>query len=64
MCQEKTLVVADALSRSPRSYTSELTDTVVWGIPASPSRMDRIKAATANDNKLQTCHQTHKKRLA
>lgn len=60
----KTLVVADALSRSPRSYTSELTDThsdvecyiatVVQGIPASPSQMDRIKAATANDNELQT----------
>lgn len=59
----KTLVVADALSRSPRSYTSELTDThsdvecyiatVVQDIPASPSRMDRIKAATANDNELQ-----------
>lgn len=60
----KTLVVADALSRSPQPHTSEQTDThsdvecyiatVVQGIPASPSRMESIKTATANDNELQT----------
>lgn len=60
----KTLIVADTLSRSPQSYTKEQLDThsevecyiatVVQGIPASTSRMDSIKAATASNTELQT----------
>uniref|UniRef100_A0AAR2JBB0 Gypsy retrotransposon integrase-like protein 1 n=1 Tax=Pygocentrus nattereri TaxID=42514 RepID=A0AAR2JBB0_PYGNA len=60
----KTLVVADALSRSPQIHTEEKTDThsvvehyiatVMQGIPASQSRMDSIKAATTTDCELQT----------
>lgn len=76
----KTLVVADALSRSSQSHTCELTDThsdiecyiatVVQGIPASPSRMDSIKAITtplvpvahalaaSDSDQIWTCVQT------
>lgn len=60
----KTLLVADALSRSPQTYTKEETDThsevecyvasVVQGIPASPSRMESIKMVTAADSELQS----------
>lgn len=49
----KTLVIADALSQSPQTYTKEETDThnevdcyvasVVQGIPSSPSRMESIR---------------------
>lgn len=48
----KTLLIADALSRGPQTYTKEVTDahsevecyvaTVIQGIPASPSRMEII----------------------
>ncbi|KAK0156179.1 hypothetical protein N1851_000550 [Merluccius polli] len=60
----KTLVVADTLSRSPLSSTCAETDTqsdvacyvagVVGGIPASQSKMDVIKMATASDANLQS----------
>uniref|UniRef100_A0A3B3I785 Gypsy retrotransposon integrase-like protein 1 n=1 Tax=Oryzias latipes TaxID=8090 RepID=A0A3B3I785_ORYLA len=60
----KTLVVADTLSRCPQARTREPTDmhseveyyvaTVVQSIPASPSRIDGIRAATAKDRELQT----------
>lgn len=60
----KTLLVADALSRSPQTYTKEETDThsevecyvasVVQSIPASPSKMESIKMATAADSELQS----------
>lgn len=60
----KTLLIADALSRSPQSYTKEVTDahsevecyvaTVIQGIPASPSRMENIKMSTAADCELQS----------
>lgn len=61
---EKTLLIADALSRSPQAYTKEVTDahievecyvaTVIQGIPASPSRMESIKMATAAVSELQS----------
>ncbi|XP_061570027.1 uncharacterized protein K02A2.6-like [Cololabis saira] len=60
----KTLLIADALSRSPQTYTKEVTDahsevecyvaTVIQGIPASPSRMESIKRAIATDYELQS----------
>ncbi len=60
----KTLVIADALSRSPQAYTKEVTDThcdvachvaaVMEGIPASPTKMDCLRKATSTDCELQT----------
>ncbi len=60
----KTLVIADALSRSPQVYTKEVTDThcdvachvaaVMEGIPASPTKMDFLRKATSTDCELQT----------
>uniref|UniRef100_A0A8C7X6F1 ribonuclease H n=1 Tax=Oryzias sinensis TaxID=183150 RepID=A0A8C7X6F1_9TELE len=60
----KTLVVADTLSRCPQARTREPTDmhsevecyiaTIVQSIPASQSRIDGIRAATAKDSELQT----------
>ncbi|XP_042071854.1 uncharacterized protein K02A2.6-like [Haplochromis burtoni] len=60
----KTLVIADTLSRSPQTRAEDDTSThsevdcyiatVLQGIPASPSRMESIKAATATDVELQT----------
>ncbi len=60
----KTLVMADKLSRSPQTYTTEETGmhadvecyvaVVMQGIPATPHKMDCIKAATAADGELQT----------
>ena len=59
----KTLLIADTLSRSPQTYTKEVTDThsevecyvatVIQGTPASPSKMESIKMATAADSELQ-----------
>ena len=58
----KTLVIADTLSRSPLASTCAETDThsdvacyvdsVVEGIPASSSKMDEIRTATAADAEL------------
>lgn len=60
----KTLLIADTLSRSPQTYTKEETDThsevecyvatVMQGVPASPSRMQSIRLATAADSDLQS----------
>lgn len=60
----RTLIIADTLSRSPQTYTKEETDThsevecyvatVMQGIPASPSRMESIRSATAADSDLQS----------
>lgn len=60
----KNLLIADALSQSPQTYTKEVTDahsevecyvaTVIQGTPASPSRMESIKMATAADSELQS----------
>lgn len=60
----KTLVMADALSRSPQTYTREESDThsdvachvatVMQGIPASPTKIDSIKMATATNSELQS----------
>lgn len=59
----KTLTVADTLSRSPRQCMAEVTDThsdtacyiaaVVNNIPATPQRLENMKAATAADSNLQ-----------
>lgn len=60
----KTLVVADTLSRSPVSQADNGRDThsevecyvaaVMDNVPASPQKMDSIRAATAADETLQT----------
>lgn len=60
----KTLVVADTLSRSPLSSTCTKMDTqsdvacyvasVVGAIPASQSKIDEMKIATASDANLQS----------
>ncbi|KAJ8364934.1 hypothetical protein SKAU_G00137650 [Synaphobranchus kaupii] len=59
----KTLVVADALSRSPQRETEHSGDShtdvecyvaaVVSSVPASPQKMDSIRAETAADEQLQ-----------
>lgn len=58
----KTLIVTDTLSHSPLTSTCTVTDThsevacyaasVVEAIPASTSKMDEIKTATAADTEL------------
>ena len=60
----KTLVVADTLSRSPLSNAEDGRDThsevecyiaaVMDSVPATPQKMNNIRAATAADEKLQT----------
>ena len=59
----KTLLVADTLSRSPLASMSKANETesdvaycvdsVVGAIPASTSKMDKIRKATAADVELQ-----------
>lgn len=59
----KTLVVADRLSRSPLSHAEDGRDThsevecyiaaVMDSVPATPQKMDNIRAATAADEKSE-----------
>jgi len=58
----KTLVIADALSRSPMGQDSNDTHTdvecyvasIIDCMPATKQKMDSIRAATAADDKLQS----------
>ena len=59
----KTVTVADTLSRSPLQCMTEVTDThsdvecyiaaVVNNMPATPQRLENIRAATTADSNLQ-----------